>query len=49
MFEKKEKVELNCKCGHDVMMHGHYNMACSVLLEDAAGQHKCPCSKFERA
>ncbi|HLC77331.1 MAG TPA: hypothetical protein VJH04_03960 [archaeon] len=52
MMEKKKVEQLNCKCGHDVMLHGFQNMGCSVILTKIENgsevSHKCPCGKFER-
>ena len=50
---KKAVIEVKCKCGHDIMMHGFHNMGCSVILskiDDAGKQvaYKCPCSRFEK-
>ena len=44
MFSKKPAVEVKCVCGHDVMLHGFQNMACSVMTDG----RKCPCEKFSR-
>ena len=48
---KDRVAELKCKCGHDVMLHGYYNMGCSVIISDPRTnqEHKCPCNSFQEA
>ena len=53
MFGDKKAGTLDCKCGHDVMLHGFQNMGCSVMLTKASPDgkdinYKCSCNKFER-
>lgn len=49
-MSKKQSAELKCICGHDLMLHGYYNMGCSVILSvNNNKENKCPCSKFEES